>query len=83
MERIQYKAAKLVTGALHFTSKDKLNAELGWESIKTRIDFLGLCLFQKIHLHLTRPLVRKCMSKIKEQDPKGVIYPMIILEKII
>ena len=50
LERMQYRAAKLVTGALHFTSQDKLNTELGWESIKTRIDFLGLCLFQKIHL---------------------------------
>ena len=51
LERIQYQAAKLVTGALHFTSKDKLNTELGWESIKKRIDFLGLCLFQKMRLH--------------------------------
>ena len=63
LERIQYQAAKLVTGALHFTSKDKLNTELGWESIKKRIDFLGLCLFQKMRLHLTRPLVRKFMPK--------------------
>ena len=63
LERIQYRAAKLVTGALHLTSQEKLNIELGWESIKKRIDFLGLCLFQKMHLHLTRPLVRKCSSK--------------------
>ena len=47
LERIQYRAAKLVTGALHLTSQEKLNIELGWESIKKRIDFLGLCLFQK------------------------------------
>ena len=26
--------------------------------------FLGLSLFQKIHLYETRPLVRKCMSKL-------------------
>ena len=64
LEKVQYQAAKLVTGTLHFTSKDKLNVELGWESIKKRIDFLGLCLFQKIRLHLTRPLVRKCMPKV-------------------
>ena len=64
LEKIQYQAAKLVTGTLHFTSKDKLNTELGWESIKKRIDFLGLCLFQKMHLHLTRPLVRKFMPKL-------------------
>ena len=35
LERLQYKAAKLVTGALQFTSQEKLNLELGWESIKT------------------------------------------------
>ena len=36
LERVQYRAAKLVTGALHFTSKEKLHLELGWESIKKR-----------------------------------------------
>ena len=30
LENLQYRAAKIVPGALHFTSKDKLNAELGW-----------------------------------------------------
>ena len=34
LERLQYRAAKVVTGALHFSSKDKLNVELGWESIQ-------------------------------------------------
>ena len=35
-ENVQYKAGKVVTGALHFTSKDKLNLELGWETIADR-----------------------------------------------
>ena len=52
------------TGALQFTSKEKLNIELGWETIKKRIEFLGLSLFQKIHLHETRPLIRNCLSKL-------------------
>ena len=64
LERVQYRAAKLVTGALHFTSQEKLNIELGWETIKKRITFLGLSLFQKIHLHETRPLIRTCMTKL-------------------
>ena len=64
LDRLQYKAGKLVCGALHFTSRDKLNTELGWENFHTRIKFLGLSLFQKIHLHQTRPLVRKCMSNV-------------------
>ena len=64
LERLQYRAAKVVTGALHFSSKDKLNVELGWESIQKRIEFLGLSLFHKIHLRETRPLIRQCMSKL-------------------
>ena len=50
LEQIQYKAGKIVSGALHLSSKEKLNQELGWESIKTRIDFLGLSLFHKIDI---------------------------------
>ena len=64
LEQLQYRAAKLVTGALHFSSREKLNIELGWESIQKRIEFLGLSLFQKIHLYETRPLIRKCMTNL-------------------
>ena len=39
LENLQYRAAKLVTGAFHFTSKDKLNIELGWESIQSVLIF--------------------------------------------
>ena len=63
-DRLQYKAGKLVSGALHYTSRAKLNNELGWENFHTRIRFLGLSLFHKIHLHQIRPLVRKCLSKV-------------------
>ena len=69
LERIQYKAGKIVSGALHFTSKEKHNSELGWESIKKRIDFLGLCFFHKIHKQETRPLIKKFMSNL---DWEGV-----------
>ena len=34
-DRLQYRAGKIVTGALHLTSRDKLNAELGWENFQT------------------------------------------------
>ena len=63
-DRLQYRAGKIVTGALHLTNRDKLNAELGWENFQSRIKFLGLSLFQKMHKHETRPLVRNCMSKL-------------------
>ena len=42
LENLQYRAAKLVTGTFHFTSRDKLNKELGWETIKTHSDNLSL-----------------------------------------
>ena len=45
LDRLQYRAAKLVTGALHFTSRDKLNNELGWENMQNRINFLGLSFY--------------------------------------
>ena len=64
LERLQYRAAKLVTGALHLTSREKLNLELGWESIQMRIKFLGLSFFHKIHKFETRPLIRECMTKL-------------------
>ena len=38
---MQYRAAKLVTGTFQFTSRDKLNLELGWQTIKSRSDNLG------------------------------------------
>ena len=46
LEQLQYRGAKIVTGALHFTSREKLDF-LGWETIKKRIEFLGLCIFKK------------------------------------
>ena len=61
LENLQYRAAKLVTGTYHFTSKDKLNSELGWETIFKRSEILSLNIFHKIHRHETRPLIRHCM----------------------
>ena len=80
LENLQYRAAKIVTGALHYTSKDKLNVELGWETINERGNLLSLSLFQKIHLQETRPLIRNCMPKLNLDDPykvrnKGVYIP--------
>ena len=64
LEQLQYNAAKLVTGALHFTGRDKLNEELGWETIKKRIDYLGLNIFHKIHVKETRPLLFGCLTTL-------------------
>ena len=61
LAQIQYRAAKLCTGALHLTSQIKLELYIGWESLETRATCLGLGIFQKILNGNTRPLVRKCM----------------------
>ena len=68
LENLQYRAAKIVTGAFHFSSKQKLNIELGWETIQRRAEMLSLNIFQKIHLKETRPLILKCMPKFDWED---------------
>ena len=64
LENLQYRAAKLFTGTFHYTSREKLNIELGWETIKKRSDILGLNIFHKIHSYETRPLITSCMPKL-------------------
>ena len=49
------------------TSGDKMYKDLGWETIKTRILFLSLCLFRKIHTNATRPLIKSCLPSINLQ----------------
>ena len=41
LSQIQYRAAKLCTGALHFTNQVKLENDLAWESIADRAKFLA------------------------------------------
>ena len=65
LDQIQYRAAKLCTGTLHFTSQSKLEIDLAWETLQARPEFLGNSLFHKIVLGETRPLVCKLMPKLK------------------
>ena len=64
LSQLQYRAGKLVCGALHYTSQVKLEKELGWETIGTRSDILGLSIFHKVAINLTRPLIHKCMPQL-------------------
>ena len=64
LNQLQYRAAKLCAGALHFTSQSKLEADLGWESISDRAKFLGICQFQKFHIRESRPLIYNCMPHL-------------------
>ena len=61
LSQVQYRAAKLCTGALHLTSQLKLEHDLAWESLDSRADYLGLTTFHKIALHQVRPLIKNCM----------------------
>ena len=36
IERVQYRAGKIISGAIHRTSKEIVYSELGWESLKLR-----------------------------------------------
>ena len=48
LESVQYSAALAVTGTWRGTSRDKLYAELGWESLNSRRWIRRLILFYKI-----------------------------------
>ena len=61
LDQIQYTVAKIVSGSLHLTSKERLYEEQGWETIQSRTEFLGLSLFHKIVQNQTRPLIRDCL----------------------
>ena len=61
LDNLNYRAARLVTGAQKFTNSEKLLNELGWESTRKRIDYLCLTQFYKIFHKLTTPLVQECL----------------------
>ena len=66
LDQLQYRAARLATMTMKFTSKEKIFKDLGWESIDCRIKYLSLCLFHKIHIYETRPLIRQCRPPINQ-----------------
>ena len=71
LTQIQYRAARICTGALMFTNQSRLEADLSWESLADRSKFLGLSIFHKIHLNLTRPLIKTCMPGVNTNNTRG------------
>ena len=71
ISRIQYRGAKICSGALHFTSQLCLEQDLSWESIDSRARFLGLSIFHKIHLGAARPLIKSCMPEINSNNTRS------------
>ena len=71
ISRIQYRGAKICSGALHFTSQLRLEQDLSWGSIDSRARFLGLSIFHKIHLGASRPLIKSCMPEINSNNTRS------------
>ena len=66
LDKLQYRAARITTMAMKFTSKQKIFIDLGWECIEKRIEFLSLCLFHKIHIYETRSQIRQCLPPVNQ-----------------
>ena len=64
LDTLLYRAAKIVTGAQKFTSKDNLLRELGWENTNKRIEFLCLTQFHKIIHRHTTPLIYESLPPL-------------------
>ena len=64
LDTLLYRAAKIVTGAQKFTSKDNLLRELGWENTNKRIEFLCLTQFHKIIHRQTTPLIYESLPPL-------------------
>jgi hypothetical protein len=60
-----------ISGALHFTSQLRLEHDLSLESIENRAKFLGLNIFHKIHLGLSRPLIKSCMPEVNTNNTRS------------
>ena len=53
---------------MHYTSREKVEAELGWQTMKHRADYLGLSLYHKIHFNNTRPLIKNSLPVINTRE---------------
>ena len=54
---MQYQAAKLVTRTLHLTRKDKVNVELGWESIINDLKVSELARLKKLQYQAAKLVI--------------------------
>ena len=80
LESVQYSAALAVTGAWRGSSREKLYAELGWESLNCRRWSRRLTLFYKIVNHLTPeytldpiPPLQQSQYSLRKRDVIGRI----------
>ena len=68
LESVQYSAARAITGTWKGTSRDKLYAELGWESLSCRRWSRRLSLFYKIINNLTPAYTRDPIPPLNQSN---------------
>ena len=68
LERVQYKAALIVSGCWQGTSRERLYDELGWESLSNRRWACRLVIFYKIRNDLTPSYLAEHIPKRNELD---------------
>ena len=71
LEGVQYRAGKIVSGAIHRTSHELLYKELGWERLEERRKKQRLKIFYKI-LHGDSPLYLQ--QVVNEQQGEQNVY---------
>ena len=68
LESVQYSAALAVTGAWRGTSREKLYAELGWESSSSRRRSKRLTLFYKIINNMSPAYTTDSIPQLKQSQ---------------
>ena len=67
LDRIQYRSAKLVTGALHFTSRIKLDNDWTGKVFPTDMNCLDFHFFHRIAHNNVQPLLISFLPKVKDK----------------
>ena len=75
LERLQNRAARLVTNTLPRTSTNKLRLELGWDSLKTRRKTHRLILYRQLKDDTTciPDYIRNMITEVRRQDTGRVL----------
>jgi len=75
LERLQNRAARIVTNTLPRTSTNKLRLELGWDSLKTRRKIHRLQLYRKLKDNSTHipDYIRHMIPEARRQDTGRVL----------
>ena len=80
---MQYKAALAITGAIQGTSRDKLNQELGLESLKGRRWYKRLCCMYKIMTEKAPNYLINLIPIIQLSKLETTVYPPFIVVLIV